>query len=612
MPEYLNPHPHDLYLVGPDGNTIHVRKGRRVRLPEFFDRYVNKSGTGAKGYLVNVEHTRVASPPKQEVKAVRSIAKQLSRPVRLVNQEPKDAKKRTIVGHVRKNISQALSKSFTNSAYSISNNIGVGILTYNRPGSLRRLINSIIKYTDLCHTTIFISDDGSTNQEQLQYLSELEQRGDIVILKNQQQLGVAGNSNRLMRCLSRFPKKILLNDDVEILNLGWDNFYFLAMQRSGSHHFCYRQPGVYGAEKGDGITINGVAMSIVNDKPQGAVMAFDHDAFSKVGYFDEQFGQYGVEHVDWSTRLSNSQLQHTGFLDVDGSESYFLVHRESSSVENRVDKLKHARTVLNAIGARPVYIDATDISIVPSISCVIPFREIGRKDSIFTVLGNIRAQRFPNIEIVMTEEDATQKIKDREFVPAKYVFTAGTSGAAFNKSRAWNFGVASCTSDMLVLHDADTLIPSNYFQSVAKELNEYDACHLCKQIFYVGVADTNNINTSGTVDHPSYDYMVDYFEGGSIACRRKSYWKIGGFSEEFVGYGVEDNDFYFRLSKGTNYHDNRIFDLLHLNHGRVDGWGIYHKKNKELGAKLSSLSIGDRIARQRQLLTRSGRGHLLD
>jgi GT2 family glycosyltransferase len=602
VPEYLNPHPHDLYLVGPSGDTIHIRKGRRVRLPDFFDRYASKDG---KGYLVNVDQIP-SVPQKREIKTSRQAA----RPVQLNKRVTKEVK-RQIVGRMRRNVDLACSKSFSKNAFAISDGIGVGILTYNRPKSLYRLVTSIIKYTDTCRTTIFISDDGSTNTDQLAYLSELELRGDIVILRNCQQLGVAGNSNRLMRCLSRFPKKILLNDDVEVLNSGWEHFYFLAMQRTGFHHFCYRQLGVYGATKGINTNVNNTTLNVVDSKPHGAVMVFDHTAFSKVGYFDEQFGQYGVEHVDWSTRLSDSKLQQPGFFDVDGSSSYFLVHPEHSSVENRVEKFKHAKAVLSTISTRPSYVNASDITAVPRISCVIPFREIDRKNSIITVLNSIRAQRFPDIEIVMVEEDTVSKMADAECDPARHIFVAGLPGAAFNKSKAWNAGVSACTCDMLILHDADTLAPSCYFQSVANELSEVESCHLCKQIFYIGATETNNINITGTIDHPRYEHMVDYFEGGSIACRRKAYWKVGGFVEEFVGYGVEDCDFYFRLSRGTVWKENRHFDLLHLHHGRVENWTMYHQKNKEIGAKLSALSLGDRITRQRLLLTQSGRGHCL-
>ena len=234
--------------------------------------------------------------------------------------------------------------------------VGVGILTYNRPNSLRRLIDSIATYRSNS-ATIFVSDDGSTDPAQLAYLDELQSCGNIVVLGRQ--LGIAGNSNRLLHCLSPFRKKILLNDDVEILALGWEQFYFSAMQRTNFHHFCHRQPGVYGAARGDRVMVNGIALNVVLSKPHGAVMALDDVAFAKVGYFDEQFGQYGMEHVDWSTRLSSSGLQPSGFFDVEGSDAYFLVHAEQSAVENRVGKFRRAKLLFNALGARPTYINET-------------------------------------------------------------------------------------------------------------------------------------------------------------------------------------------------------------------------------------------------------------
>jgi hypothetical protein len=604
MPEYFNPHPHDLYLVGPNGDTIHIRKGRKIRLPEYFDRYVNKSGN--RGYLIRVDHGQQVREIKHQ-----KVVTRITRPANILQRATNNTK-RPIVGKMKSNIDQSCSKSFTNRAYSISNGIGVGILTYNRSESLRRLVNSIIKNTDLCRTTLFISDDGSTNIDQLTYLSELELRDDIVVLRNKQQLGVAGNSNRLMRCLSRFPKKILLNDDVEILRTGWDNFYFSIMRQTGFHHFCHRQPGVYGAEKGSAVIVNNIRLNVVNDKPHGAIIALDDIAFVKVGYFDEQFGQYGIEHVDWSNRLSNSKLQQVGYFDAEGSDLYFSVHPDQSSVENRAGKFKQAKEILNTLGTRPTYVNTSDATIVPRISCVIPFREIGRKNSILTVLGNIRAQRYPDIEIIMTEEDSISKITDAECAPAKHIFTIGLPGAAFNKSKAWNVGVEFCTSDMLVLHDADTLVSCNYFCSIANELATVESCHLCKRIFYLNESETNNINTSGIICQPNYEHFVDYFEGGSIACRRNAYWRIGGFVEEYVGYGCEDCDFYFRLSRGTTWKENRCFDLLHLHHGRVDNWGQYHKKNKELERKLSEMQFVDRIAKQRQMLINNGYGHCLD
>ena len=53
-----------------------------------------------------------------------------------------------------------------------------------------------------------------------------------------------------------------------------------------------------------------------------------------VGYFDENFGKYGMEHVDWSHRVSMSKIQPAGYHDVDGSELFFKICNHESAVTN--------------------------------------------------------------------------------------------------------------------------------------------------------------------------------------------------------------------------------------------------------------------------------------
>jgi glycosyltransferase involved in cell wall biosynthesis len=368
--------------------------------------------------------------------------------------------KKPIVGHTLSGNSTAYFKQAISEVhYPISNNIGVGILSYNRLPSLQRLIESIRNHTDLKRTTVFVSDE-STNQDVKTWLN-LQQ--DIIVVDNPSRLGVAGNSNRLLRCLSRFKHKIMLNDDVLVLKTGWEKFYADAMATTGMHHFCYRQNGVYGARAEDITTSNsnGLTLKTIKDKPQGSIMAFDQKAFDTVGYFDERFGLYGMEHVDWSRRLSQSNIQLAGFHDVAGSENYFAISKDESAVEQRGQHLSDARNLYTQIAQEQnrTYVASTDISRVPSISYVIPYRSMsGRNDSIATVVANIRAQRFPYIEIIVSEEDAKPIVNIDVIAPVKHVFTQSSS--QFCKSAAFNLGVKNVKTDYVVLHDADILVPA--------------------------------------------------------------------------------------------------------------------------------------------------------
>ena len=221
---------------------------------------------------------------------------------------------------------------------SVPDPIGIGILSFNRVRSITRLLDSIRKFTDLSKITVVVSDESTDNSVK----KYLRPQKDIVVLDNAKRIGIAGNTNRLLRYLAKFKYKIVFNDDVEIMRSGWERLYPAAMISIGYHHFCMRQNGIYGASRSDGKTTThpSCVIQTVPTKPHGAVMAFDNVAFDKVGYFDESFGIYGMEHVDWSNRVSISKIQPTGFHDVVGSEQFFKIHNDRNSMNDNKEKVQ--------------------------------------------------------------------------------------------------------------------------------------------------------------------------------------------------------------------------------------------------------------------------------
>jgi glycosyltransferase involved in cell wall biosynthesis len=632
MPEYINPHKYIVHLQGPDGKVIQVRSRQKVVLPEYFDKYclsgfikrINGSINYTKQNIVTsegkskpsgqnnmprnnrptrqfkaVDRTSKADDINKSIKMARVIRqKALAKGQKIVKPDDNTPKSKSkIIGkNTRENASVILKSNLTVNAYPISNDIGVGILSYNRKDSLERLINSILATTDLLRTTVFISDDCSSDISTKEYLSALSKHQNIVVIRNEERLGVAGNSNRLLRCLSRFKYGVLLNDDVEILQQNWEHVIVEAMQKTMMHHLMYRQVGVYGASYGESCVVNGIELGRVDDKPHGAVLAYTNTYFEKCGYFDESYGIYGMEHVDWSSRGHELGLQTSGFYDIKCLNQYLKIHADQSSIEDKSVKLAQAREVFKRRKAG--YVAATDRSAVPSISYVIPFRDIGRNSSIATVVKNIKAQRYPNVEIILVEQDDTTKIEVANYEPAKY-YLAATNNRPFNKSMAFNLGVSKATYKKIVLHDADMLTQGHYTAAISAILDKSTACHMGNRVIYADANSTNRINKLGAVDAEiNCDRVVGYFEGGSLACTSDAYWHCGGFNEDFWGYGVEDCEFYNRLSSDSNWQENRIFDFLHLYHGRVDGWNDHHTNNKKIDAQLRKLSMQDRIAKQ--------------
>lgn len=472
--------------------------------------------------------------------------------------------------------------------YPISGDVGVGIMSFNRLPCIQRILESIRQNTDLSRTTIFVSDE-STDPSVKEWLRN---QSDIVLIDNSERIGVAGNSNRLLRCLSRFKYKLLLNDDVVVLKPGWDVFYFEKMRQTGYHHFCLRQSGVYGARDTDGALtdVSGCQIQTIHDKPHGSVMAIDHEAFNRVGFFDEQFGMYGMEHVDWSRRVTLSGLQPAGFHDVCGSEAFFKIEHTASATPNRGSCIQIAKARYAAVSGdvNRIHVDPTPKSSVPSISYVVPCRNIlERNNSLLTVINNIKAQRFPNIEIVVSEHDATQRVPVADIPTCKYLFTQST--APFIKAAAFNKGVMAASSDYVILHDGDMLVPGTYTAEIYKHLQAFNACHIGKQVLYLTQKAAAEVNSTQHVDKDKQcDKAVDYFVGGSLAARKSAYISIGGFDENFVGYGVEDVEFFDRLKAFGSFYDERSVDMVHLWHGISSDWKACHESNKRYMASIAN------------------------
>lgn len=627
MPEYVNPNSYAVHLTGPDGNTIRIGGGGRKNLSEYFDRYCGK------GYLRKVEHSNSVlvqdnlHPTPHKQAKTRRPKTNTNAPAKTIHyaqttkQTAQRRQKQTqtrqvqtrrisppkkIVGKVvHGDATQQLVTNLKVRNYPISNNIGVGILSYNRPASLYRLLESISRFTNLNRTTIFISDDNSTNPEIEELLSKIKQTNSVVVLDNKTRIGIAGNTNRLLRCLSRFRYGLLLNDDVEVLNHGWEQFYPDIMRQCGFHQFCFRQPGVYGAKDGTRVVHNGIGLSVVQERPHGAVLAFTNDLFSKIGYFDEAFGLYGMEHVDWSARAQHTGLQPIGFYDAAGSNKFFKLYAESSVVEDRQNLLNQSRKIFSTKDPKRGFVQATPISTVPVVTCVIPCRNSERHGGVETVINNIRAQRFPQIQMVVVEHD-TKSVISKEVYPFQYRLVL-SEGRPFNKSKAFNAGIALADNEKIILHDADIVVGGDYAATVSGILDNYEACHIGKHVLYVNRESTAQITQTGIIDDTvSCERIVGYFEGGSLGCRRNTYWRVGGFNEDFEGWGVEDCEFYQRLANNCLWLEDRNLDFFHLWHGRVQGWEHNHATNKELERGLSAKPMAVRINSQYEQLRRNG------
>ena len=649
MKLFINNHKDVQRLLDAQGKAVSIRPSQQILLPDYFDKYVasghlvhvrapTTATRGATNHIKNRQsnsllerrnktesskinpesHPTIPAVPnnrqnlqKAEIQRpqVRTQRQNLIRQKRTPTPPARTVEKNKFKGKSIPNPRDTYIYEQAGSAsdiINISNDIAVGILSFNRQHSLKRLIESILKHTNLSKTTVFVSDDCSTEPETLRYLNELAATNRFCIIFNDKNLGIAGNSNRLLQCLQRFKYGLILNDDVEIISSGWEYFYIDAMQATQLKHFIYREKDIYSASLGEPYITKGINLLKTDNQPQGAVLAFETSVIETIGFFNEAYGQYGMEHVDWSSKFHDFGIHAIrGFFDVLGSNRYFKLHNEKSSVLERSEKFQFAKNIFKTREIKK-YSYSLD-SKTDAISVVIPYRSQDRSASVITVIDSMKGQLFPTINIILSEHDHKDTINAASILPTRYLHIHSESDEPFNKSKAFNGGVDITKDDYLILHDADMIVPNYYVSEIYKTLIFNSSCHLGKDVSYYDNNDTDIINREKRAFRPQkFERYVSYYEGGSLACTKEYYSIIGGFYEAYSGYGCEDCDFYARLIAGGSFKNDRRISLYHLNHPRSDKWQKFHDQNVKLETALKTLSDIARIADAKNSLIRKG------
>jgi len=228
---------------------------------------------------------------------------------------------------------------------------------------------------------------------------------------------------------------------------------------------------------------------------------------------------------------------------------------------------------------------SSSVQPVSGITVVVPVRGVDRQQNLNYCISRLLLQNVEPMEIVVSEEDVTEKInldRFRNDSRIKKIFVKSPS-KPFNKSIAINAGVMFATHAKIVMNDADIVPPRGYLQRIDMFLNSYDCCFLGKEIYNVELM-RNVVVWRGSK-------RVDYFSGGSIAFTKKAFIAVGGMCERFYGYGSEDCEFWERINKLTNLHESRDSVFLHLNHKRLTPFSV----NADLYNEIVSLSMEERL-----------------
>jgi len=241
----------------------------------------------------------------------------------------------------------------------------------------------------------------------------------------------------------------------------------------------------------------------------------------------------------------------------------------------------HVANVFPSVGARlmrrafaqwPIALrDAPErVSDAPDVSFVIGHRGMARLPHLLATLRGIAGQTDVAVECVVVEQSVEREIETRIPSWVRYVHTPIREGYDYNRAWTLNAGTSAARGRVVILHDNDILVPARYAAEALARVDEgWQLLDLKRFTFYLGEAETQRWFASERATQPQT--VIQNLQGASIAAARDAYLAIGGFDEEFVGWGGEDNEFWERAQAGGKTYQFGYLPMLHLWHAPQKG-----------------------------------------
>ncbi len=209
------------------------------------------------------------------------------------------------------------------------------------------------------------------------------------------------------------------------------------------------------------------------------------------------------------------------------------------------------------------------------IDIVIPHSadDLTRNRNLFFVIKYLK-NNLPDSNIIIVEQNTETDISTINDLVNIHL-KIKVENNLFCKSLLLNEGYNVCNNKYIIFNDNDCIIDVKLLQQF-NDLFEILDKHLIlpynKPVINLSENQTVNFINNMQIDYTSSDLIRRGWvsQGGVVMISSDNYYKIGGHDPRFIGWGGEDDAFYFKSLEliGVVRTNN---ELIHLNHPRVGG-----------------------------------------
>jgi len=184
-----------------------------------------------------------------------------------------------------------------------------------------------------------------------------------------------------------------------------------------------------------------------------------------------------------------------------------------------------------------------DLANIPKITYVIAYQH--RPDRLYNLRRVLEwLQPFQGLEIILVEQDKHSKISELN-LRVKHIFLK--SEMPFNKAWAFNVATRYCTTPIIIFGDSDLVMHPQGFINALQQLDNFDCVNPYNSVVDLTPQEAQlDLNTILQINRIGRGEAEDDIQkvpicGGIIMFNKNKLVEIGGWCENFYGWGAEDD-----------------------------------------------------------------------